>query len=71
MLNKSMTTWVGVAFVFFSMTGCGSKVGGLATDSGTMTIEEYQKREAEKEAALNGSMDAKSLGDPKPEEKKK
>lgn len=40
----------------FVFTGCGGSGGGLATDSGTMTMEEFERLKAEEQQAISDSM---------------
>ncbi|EMI15455.1 secreted protein [Rhodopirellula maiorica SM1] len=37
-------------------TGCDQSTGGLATDSGEMTLEEYERIQAEEQEMLNATM---------------
>lgn len=58
-MNVTLTRFF-AAFVLMasvaSFAGCGGHSGGLATDSGTMTMEEFERLKAEEQKAIEEGM---------------
>lgn len=54
---------LGLLFGLTPMIGCdGGKGGGLATDSGKMTVQEYEEMQKAEQAQLNETMEQPASG---------
>ncbi|WP_144059209.1 hypothetical protein [Rhodopirellula sp. SWK7] len=56
-----MRTLINIGFLTLCLNifvGCGSKQGSLATEHGTMTIEEYEKLSAQSQAGDDGEKES-------------
>lgn len=56
---KTLASFFGASLLFFTLTslsGCGKPAGGLATDSGEMTLEEFQQLQEKEQAEISEAM---------------